>query len=596
MKRSVRRTVRAVAAAALLGALTTSGPAGAAVESCAYDPVTKRITAEVASGSAATLKVLPSGELRFGLVPAACGGATTTNTDLIVVDGDVGTSETLTVDQSQGFIGPGFSSEANLPEIEFEVNLGDASDSFTVIGTPDDDFMAAGLAGFGFNLDGDLDVVFSPLPSTMTMIDSGGVNFLTARGGWGAGLAYPTWASATIIGSDNGDELNGGNGPDTIIGGAGPDYMNGSGGNDTMIGNGGADRIAGGSGNDTLTGSAGADELVGGTEDDTLHANDNEADTQVHGGPGSDTAYVDANVDPGTIAVESVNVDPGPPPPPPPPGGACVYNAATHAVTASLAEGTSATLAVVGNEIRFGATPTACGGATTLNADSITINGVAGSVEHLVVDQSGGALAPGATAEGSGLSELELEINLGDATDEIVFHGTAGADSLAMGTKGLAFNDDSDVDVTFAPTPGSIELVGGQGDDLLTVRGGFGSGQVFPGRATLRGGDGDDTFTGSNLDDLLVGDGGADTFFSSAGDDEIQGGAGDDQLNGQGGNDLLIGGAGSDAMSGASGNDTFQAADGEADAVISGSAGEDTAHYDGALDPGPSGVEHHFPV
>jgi Ca2+-binding RTX toxin-like protein len=596
VNRRARRTACAAATAALLAALTASAPAGAAIESCAYDAGTKTINASVTSGSTATLKVMPSGELRFGLVPAACGGATTTNTDTVVVTGSVGTSEGFTVDQSEGFIGPGFSPEANLPEIEFEVNLGDAADTFTVIGTPQDDFMAAGLAGFSFNLDGDLDVVFSPLPSTMTMIDHGGVNFLTARGGWGAGLAYPTWASATIIGSDNGDELNGGNGPDTIIGGAGADYMNGSGGNDTMNGNGGADRLAGGSGADTLTGGPGADELIAGTEDDILRADDGEADTQIHGGPGNDTGYVDANVDPGTIAVETTIVDPGPPPPPPPPGGACVYNATAKTVTAGIAAGATATLAVVGTEIRFGATPTACGTATTLNTDTITINGAAGSVETVVVNQSGGALAPGATAEGSGTSELELEINLGDSTDVVAFHGTAAADVLAFGTKGLSFNDDSDVDVAFAPMPGSIELLGGQGDDLLTVRGGYGSGQVFAGSATLRGGDGADTFTGGNLDDLLVGDGGADTFSGYGGNDEIQGGAGDDKLNGQDGNDLLVGGAGSDTMSGADGDDTFQAADGEADAQISGGAGEDTAHYDGALDPGPVAVEHHFPV
>ena len=105
-----------------------------------------------------------SGELWFGLAPAACGGATTTNTDLIVVNGAAGTVEKLTVDMSEGFIGPGFSSESNLPEIEFQVNLGDTSDSFGVIGTNAGDRMAAGFSGFGFNSDGDLDVIFSPLP------------------------------------------------------------------------------------------------------------------------------------------------------------------------------------------------------------------------------------------------------------------------------------------------------------------------------------------------------------------------------------------------------------------------------------------------
>lgn len=594
--RSVLRTLRAAAAAACLAALATSGPAGAAIESCAYDAGAKTVTASITSGSEATLKVMANGELRYGLVPAACGGATTTNTDTIIVNGGTGTVEKFTIDQSEGFVGPGFTSESNLPEIEFQVNLGDAADTFTVIGTPGNDFMASGLAGFGFNADGDLDVVFSPLPSTMTMIDSSGVNFLTARGGWGAGLAYPSWASATIIGSDNGDELNGGNGNDTIIGGAGPDFMNGSGGNDTMLGGGGDDRLAGGSGDDTLTGGAGDDEFLAGTDNDTIHADDNEADTQIHGGSGTDTAYVDANVDPDTIAVENKIVDPGPPPPPPPPGGACVYDSATRAVTAGLAAGTTATFAVVGSEIRFGATPVACGAATTTNTDSITITGAAGTVEHLIVDQTGGALAPGATPEAGENSEIEVEINLGDANDDIVVHGASGSGILAMGLKGLALNGDSDVDVIFAPLPTSIELVGTGGAEILTGRGGYGAGQVFPGRVTLRGEDGDDTLTGGNLDDLLVGGGGADTITGSSGNDELRGDAGVDKLNGNDGNDLLVGGAGADEMLGAFGNDTFQAADGEADTVIHGAGGVDTAHYDGVLDPAPVAVENLFPV
>jgi hypothetical protein len=37
-----------------------------------------------------------------------------------------------------------------------------------------------------------------------------------------------------------------------------------------------------------------------------LKADDDEADTQIHGGSGADTAYVDAGLDPGTIAVETV--------------------------------------------------------------------------------------------------------------------------------------------------------------------------------------------------------------------------------------------------------------------------------------------------
>jgi Ca2+-binding RTX toxin-like protein len=326
------------------------------------------------------------------------------------------------------------------------------------------------------------------------------VNFITARGGWGAGLAYP--GSTTITGGVSDGELNGGNGPDAITGGGGADFINGSGGNDTLSGDIGDDRLSGGEENETITGGAGFDNMIAGAGRDTLFANDAETDEQIDGGAGTDTATIDANLDPATVAVENVILAEGPPPPPPPPTGSCTYNAATSSVTAGIGAGGTATLAVVGGAIHFGSAPTACGAATTASTDSITVNGAAGSVERLTVDQSGGALAPGASAE-SGISEIELAVNLGEASDEIVVRGTSSADALAIGTKGVSFNDDTDVDVTITPLPSSIELIGGGGGDVLTARGGFGSGQVFAGHVTLRAGDGGDTLTGSDLDDLI---------------------------------------------------------------------------------------------
>jgi Ca2+-binding RTX toxin-like protein len=590
----VPTTVRAAAAAALVGVLAASAaPAGAAVESCVYDGGTKRITAEIASGSQATLKVAASGELLFGLVPSPCGAATTTNTDLITVNGSAGTVEKLTVDMTDGFIGPGFSSESNLAEIEFAVNMGDAADDFAVIGRPAGDRMAAGLAGFSFNSDGDLDVTFSPLPSHMSIIGGAGVNFLTARGGWGAGLAYP--GDTTIVGGNSGDELNGGNGKDAITGGSSADFINASGGNDTVDGGGGDDRISGGDGNDTMTGGAGADDMLAGAGDDTLLANDAATDVQIHGGSGTDTATVDANIDPAPTAVENVILDQGPPPPPPPPTGDCAYNAATKSVTAGIGAGGAATLAVVGGAIHFGSTPSACGAATTTNTNSITVNAAGGSVEHLTVDQLGGALAPGATAEATGISEIELTVNLGDTTDQVTVRGTTAADTLAIGSKGVSFDNDTDVDVTFTPLPSKIELIGGGGGDILTARGGFGSGQVFAGPVTLRAGDGGDTLTGSDFADLIVGGAGADVVSGGLSADEIRGEGGNDQLHGNDGGDLLVGGAGADSLVGATGNDTLEAADGQADTTLSGGAGVDTCSFDAGLDPPRSGVEIQLP-
>ena len=65
----------------------------------------------------------------------------------------------------------------------------------------------------------------------------------------------------------------------------------------------------------------------------------------------------------------------------------CSYNAGTKAVTATIDPGDDATLVVVGGALHFGATPAACGAATTTNTDSISIAGSAGTVESLTLDE-----------------------------------------------------------------------------------------------------------------------------------------------------------------------------------------------------------------
>jgi Ca2+-binding RTX toxin-like protein len=301
------------------------------------------------------------------------------------------------------------------------------------------------------------------------------------------------------------------------------------------------------------------------------------------------------NVDP-TPASHSWMIEEAPPPPPPPPPGqgTCAHNAALKSVAATIPAGGTATLAVVGSEIRFAGV--ACGAATTANTDAITVTGVAGSNERLVVDQSAGGLAPGFTVETAGtVSEIELAVNLGDAADQLVLTGTAGADVLSVGTKGVSFTGDTDLDITFSPLPASVELVGGAGNDTVTAGGGYGTSQAFPGAVTLRGGDGDDLLSGSLLGDLLVGGAGADTLEGSSGNDELLGEAGNDTLHGQDGNDRLVGGPGGDSLSGGNGDDTLDAADGEADFLIHGQVGIDTAYYDSGLDPAPVSTENAVP-
>lgn len=160
---------------------------------------------------------------------------------------------------------------------------------------------------------------------------------------------YGLGGNDTLVGSNDGDRLNGGagnddlrgfDGDDFLIGSFGRDVLNGgdgvdtqsyynagsavvaennarslsgtareqdniktdveniTGGNfaDSLTGNAGNNVLTGGSGNDTITGLAGLDSLFGDAGDDALFAQDGEADS-VDGGDDTDTADVDALLD-----------------------------------------------------------------------------------------------------------------------------------------------------------------------------------------------------------------------------------------------------------------------------------------------------------
>lgn len=254
--------------------------------------------------------------------------------------------------------------------------------------------------------------------------------------------------------------------------------------------------------------------------------------------------------------------------------------------------GAQATLKVVGGEIWLGTSP--CTGATTTNVDSITVNGTAGSIEQIVLDESGGAFAPGFSSEFN-TPEIEISLNLGDAGDRLIIWGTSGNDTITAGLGGVALNGDSDVDVTSSTQPASIDIYGLEGTNTLSGRGGSGTGSAYAGQLYLYAGNSGDTLKDGAGPDLLVGGLGNDTLSGGTGDDTLDGGAGSDTLTGGVGNDTLIGGVGSDSLSGQDGSDTIYAADGTNDPTINGGNGTDTAYYDVGIDPVPAQVENLIP-
>ena len=89
-----------------------------------------------------------------------------------------------------------------------------------------------------------------------------------------------------------------------------------------------------------------------------------------------------------------------------------------------------------------------------------------------------------------------------------------------------------------------IRILGLKGDDELKVD--DSNGPMPP--ANLFGGEGDDTLTGSNNDDLLDGGAGNDTLIGRGGKDRLVGGPGNDTLVGGQGEDVNQGGEGDDQI------------------------------------------------
>lgn len=83
------------------------------------------------------------------------------------------------------------------------------------------------------------------------------------------------------------DFVHGGNGDDALYGGNGDDDLHGEAGDDLLVGDDGNDSLSGHGGNDVLYGQAGHDSLIGGEGNDLLEGQD--GDDTLEGGAGHDT-------------------------------------------------------------------------------------------------------------------------------------------------------------------------------------------------------------------------------------------------------------------------------------------------------------------
>jgi hypothetical protein len=197
-----------------------------------------------------------------------------------------------------------------------------------------------------------------------------------------------------------------------------------------------------------------------------------------------------------------------------------------------------------------------CADATTVNTDAIRVFGEIPA--YLILDLGDTGLAPGATAEPIGASEIELYLDVqhsfGDAGVFVSLSTTDAPETIALGQLGWNLNGDDDVDV-FPGGISSVEASSEGGADLITAQGGFGTGEPTTLRLGLGGGDGSDRLVGNDLQNYLVGGNGPDTIIARRGNDWVWGTKGADVLRGGGDKDRLFGGNGADQMNGGQGVD-----------------------------------------
>jgi Ca2+-binding RTX toxin-like protein len=208
---------------------------------------------------------------------------------------------------------------------------------------------------------------------------------------------------------------------------------------------------------------------------------------------------------------------------------------------------------------------------------SITVDAAGNNAAARVNDQM--TDIPILTGEGA-----LLVIRGGGGDDTINAHQTFGlSSSIVSGGRG---NDRISVDNLWWQGK-FARIAGGHGNDVIQ----FGASVDTPPtaalpKATLSGGNGNDSIASENSDDLVLAGRGNDTVVAGWGNDTIYGGDGNDLLQGQGGDDRLYGesgndrigagggaGDGPDALFGGAGNDTLV---GNADQdLLRGGAGQD---------------------
>jgi Ca2+-binding RTX toxin-like protein len=263
-------------------------------------------------------------------------------------------------------------------------------------------------------------------------------------------------------------QITGGSGNDTLQLGSGNNILIGNAGNDYLLAGSGNDYMDGGPGNDALAGEGGTNTLLGGDGNDNI--SDSGTASTLDGGAGDDQLSIDRS-----WMTTAVNF---------------TYTAGASGIQ-TFPDGTTIQNFEVVNLT------------TGSGDDNLTLI-------HPVYDPVWGGYTWDA---GPGNNTATVDLS-NDANNLF-----ASADTISENGHAV---------VTFDNIQ-NITIIGGSGNDNLTVAGGI---------------------------NTLAGNAGNDTLTALSGTNTLNGGAGDDTLNGGSGNDTLTGGAGNDTLNGGGGTDT----------------------------------------
>jgi Ca2+-binding RTX toxin-like protein len=215
-------------------------------------------------------------------------------------------------------------------------------------------------------------------------------------------------------------------------------------------------------------------------------------------------------------------------------------------------------------------------GAGIVPADlKLQLPGKAGAMVKAVVLDGAGLRAEGVIQVGvstnlpfiSAVFSGGILTAIGDNQDNVIAARRDAAGALQVSINGNAIPISGGVP-TIANTT-LIRLLGLNGNDTLLIDDSAGP---MP-SGNLLGGEGDDILTGSANDDVLEGGPGNDTLAGRDGADVLFGGSG---------NDILNGGRGADQMFGGDGDDQFVWNPGDGSDVVEGGNGQDTLVFNGA--------------